>query len=79
MSSGSWNVEIESQVDAARLFKASMLDWHNLGPKVAPDVLASATGVEGDGGVGSIRQLNFTSGQSKLETIIKVFVTVPKI
>ena len=55
------NFEVESPVSAGRMFKAALVDWHNLGPKLAPHVLASASIVEGDGGVGSLRQLNFTS------------------
>lgn len=62
MASGSWNVEIESKAAAARLFKAALVDWHNLGPKVLPEIIASANPVAGDGNVGSIRQINFTSG-----------------
>ncbi|KAF3322742.1 hypothetical protein FCM35_KLT12731 [Carex littledalei] len=39
MSSNSWTCEIESVADAARLFKAGILDWHNLAPKIAPQVV----------------------------------------
>ena len=59
-----WSVEVESCVSASRMFKAAILDWHNLGPKVAPEVIVSGTGVEGEGGVGSVRELKFTSGSS---------------
>jgi len=51
----SWTVEIKSSVSADRMFNAAILDWHNLGPKIAPEILLSST-VEGD-----FRQLNFTS------------------
>jgi len=51
----SWTVEIESAVSAERMFNAGILDWHNLGPKIAPEILTSSS-VEGD-----FRQLNFTS------------------
>ena len=57
----SWSVVIESPVSAPRLFRAAILDWHNLGPKLVPEIIASGTGESGDGGVGSVRQLNFTS------------------
>ncbi|KAJ6832201.1 pathogenesis-related protein 1-like [Iris pallida] len=53
--------EIQSPVAPSRLFKASMVDWHNLGPKVMPEMIASAATVSGDGSAGSIRQINFTS------------------
>ncbi|KAJ6810265.1 pathogenesis-related protein 1-like [Iris pallida] len=61
MSSESWSHEIESSVSAARLFKASVLDWHNLGPKILPEIIASGEAISGEGAVGSVRQLNFTS------------------
>nr|XP_010911543.1 pathogenesis-related protein 1 [Elaeis guineensis] len=60
MSPSTWTLEIESPAPAARLFKA-VLDWHNLAPKLLPNIVASAVGVQGDGSVGSVRQLNFTS------------------
>nr|XP_010938338.1 pathogenesis-related protein 1-like isoform X2 [Elaeis guineensis] len=60
MSPSTWTLEIESPAPAARLFKA-VLDWHNLAPKLLPNIVASAVGVQGDGTVGSVRQLNFTS------------------
>ncbi|KAJ6807774.1 pathogenesis-related protein 1-like [Iris pallida] len=64
MSTDSWSHEIESPVSAARLFKAAVLDWHNLGPKVLPEIIASGAPVSGDGAAGSVRQLNFTSAMS---------------
>ncbi|XP_010911408.1 pathogenesis-related protein 1-like [Elaeis guineensis] len=60
MSPSTWTLEIDSPAPAARLFKA-VLDWHNLAPKLLPNIVASAVGVQGDGSVGSVRQLNFTS------------------
>ncbi|XP_008790863.1 pathogenesis-related protein 1-like [Phoenix dactylifera] len=60
MSPPCWNLEVESQAPAPRLFKA-VLDWHNLAAKLLPDIVASAAGVHGDGSVGSVRQINFTS------------------
>ncbi|KAJ4764480.1 Major pollen allergen Aln g 1 [Rhynchospora pubera] len=59
--SSSWSCEIESAVPAPRLFRASMMDWHNLAPKLASDKIVSAA-VEGDGSVGSVRQFNFAPG-----------------
>jgi Pathogenesis-related protein Bet v 1 family len=60
--SSSWTTEIEAAVPAPRLFKAAILDWHNLAPKIAPEKIVSAAPVEGDGNVGSIRQFNFAPG-----------------
>ncbi|KAJ6810497.1 pathogenesis-related protein 1-like [Iris pallida] len=71
----SWSQEIESPVAASRLFKAAYLDWHNLGPKVLPELLVGAALISGDGGVGSIRQLNFAPenpyayGKEKLDFV----------
>ncbi|PKA62225.1 Pathogenesis-related protein 1 [Apostasia shenzhenica] len=59
--SSSWSVEVEAQSPASKLFKAAFIDWHNLGPKVVPEVIASAVPISGHGSPGSIRQINFTS------------------
>ncbi|KAJ0979905.1 hypothetical protein J5N97_015379 [Dioscorea zingiberensis] len=56
----SWSVEVESSVSAGRLFKAVVLDWHTVGPKAIPEIIKSASVVHVDGGVGSVRQINFT-------------------
>ncbi|GJN31217.1 hypothetical protein PR202_gb19583 [Eleusine coracana subsp. coracana] len=61
-SANSWTLEIASPVAAPRLFRAAVMDWHTLAPKLAPHVVASAHPVEGDGGIGNVRQFNFTSG-----------------
>ncbi|XP_048574353.1 pathogenesis-related protein 1-like isoform X1 [Triticum urartu] len=60
-STNSWTHEIESPVAAPRLFRAGVMDWHTLAPKLVPQIVASAHAVEGEGGVGSVRQFNFTS------------------
>ncbi|VAI06560.1 unnamed protein product [Triticum turgidum subsp. durum] len=59
-STDSWTHEIESPVAAPRLFRAGVMDWHTLAPKLAPHIVASAHPVEGEGGIGSVRQFNFT-------------------
>ena len=60
MSSRSWSHEIPATAPAGRLFKAAVLDWHNLGPKIMPEVIANAAVLSGDGAAGSIRELKFT-------------------
>ncbi|VAH36931.1 unnamed protein product [Triticum turgidum subsp. durum] len=60
-STNSWTHEIESSVAAPRLFRAGVMDWHTLAPKLAPHIIASAHPVNGEGGIGSVRQFNFTS------------------
>jgi hypothetical protein len=67
--SSTWTIEIETAVPAPHLFKAAVVDWHNLAPKIASDKIVSAVPVEGTGGVGSIRQFNFTPG-----TVLHIYI-----
>ncbi|KAJ3683661.1 hypothetical protein LUZ60_013888 [Juncus effusus] len=60
--SSSWSLEVECAVSAPRLFRAAIMDWHNLAPKAASDQVVSAVPIEGDGNVGSVRQFNFAPG-----------------
>lgn len=60
-SNMSWTLEIKSPVAAPRLFRRAIMDWHTQPPKISPDFLASSHLVEGEGGIGSVRQYNFTS------------------
>jgi hypothetical protein len=61
-SANSWTLEIASPVGAPSLFRAAVMDWHTLAPKLGSHVVASAHPVDGEGGVGSVRQFNFTPG-----------------
>nr|CAA10718.1 intracellular pathogenesis-related protein isoform 4 [Asparagus officinalis] len=61
MSSGSWSHEVAANVPAGKLFKAAMLDWHNLGPKIVPDFIASGSVVSGGGAVGSVREIKMSN------------------
>ncbi|GLU08445.1 hypothetical protein SLE2022_253580 [Rubroshorea leprosula] len=54
--------EYTSSIPPARLFKAVILDSHNLIPKLVPQLIKSIEFTEGDGGAGSIRQINFAEG-----------------
>ncbi|KAF7100068.1 hypothetical protein CFC21_101631 [Triticum aestivum] len=65
-STNSWTHEIESPVTESRLFRAGVMDWHTLAPKLAPQIVASAHPVEGEGGIGSGSS---TSPQERLEFI----------
>ena len=56
--------ESESPVAPGRLFKALILDSHNLCPKLMPQWIKSIDIIQGDGGVGTIKQTNFTRGLS---------------
>ncbi|KAG9443635.1 hypothetical protein H6P81_014975 [Aristolochia fimbriata] len=42
------------------MFKAAVLDSHHVMPKAMPQVVSSASLIQGDGGVGSIKQFKFT-------------------
>ncbi|KAI8004216.1 Major allergen Pru av 1 [Camellia lanceoleosa] len=61
--------DIASPVPAPRLFKALILDVDNLIPKVVPQAIKSIETNQGDGGPGSINQMNFSiSYETKLES-----------
>ncbi|XP_030463116.1 major allergen Pru ar 1-like [Syzygium oleosum] len=51
--------EYASPIPPARLFKALVLDSHNLIPKLMPQAIKSIDIIQGDGGAGSIKQINF--------------------
>ncbi|GLJ28931.1 hypothetical protein SUGI_0570650 [Cryptomeria japonica] len=55
------SIEIESPVEAKRLWNANVKDANNLLPKLVPEIISGITLVQGDGGVGTIRQVNFTA------------------
>ncbi|KAA8543062.1 hypothetical protein F0562_021443 [Nyssa sinensis] len=54
--------EFTCSVAPARMFKALVLDSHNLIPKLVPQSIKSVEFIEGDGCVGSIKQTNFHEG-----------------
>ena len=47
----------------SRIFKALILDGDNLVPKLLPQIIKSIEIVEGDGGAGTIKQMNFAEGK----------------
>ncbi|KAJ4958012.1 hypothetical protein NE237_025123 [Protea cynaroides] len=49
--------ELSCPIPPARIFKAAVLDSHNLLPKILPDKIKSIE-VQGSGGAGSIKQIN---------------------
>lgn len=57
---GTLTNECVCEVEAKRLWNAIVKDGHNLFPRVFPEFFSSITFVEGDGGVGTIKQINFT-------------------
>ena len=60
--------EYTSLIPPARLFKALVIDAHILIPKLLPQVVKSIEIIQGDGGVGSIRQITFAEG-SQFNTV----------
>ncbi|KAM0834860.1 hypothetical protein ACQ4PT_063319 [Festuca glaucescens] len=60
-STNSLTLELESQVSAPHMFRATVMDWHTLAPKLAPHIFDSAHLLEGDGSIGSVRHYNCTS------------------
>lgn len=66
--------EYISSIPPARLFKALIVDSHNLIPKLMPLAVKSIEITEGDGGAGSIRQINFAEGN----TFLLMFIYVAK-
>lgn len=55
--------EFGSPVAAGRVFRALILESNTLMPKLLPQFIKSVDTLQGDGGAGSIEQVNFT--QSK--------------
>ncbi|XP_052191103.1 pathogenesis-related protein STH-21-like [Diospyros lotus] len=54
------NQSFKTQVTRDRMFKALILDSHNLCPKLMFSSIKSIEFIEGNGEVGSIKQMNFT-------------------
>ncbi|KAF8024279.1 hypothetical protein BT93_F1467 [Corymbia citriodora subsp. variegata] len=54
-----YSQEFTSAVTPSRMFKALVLDSHNIIPKIVPGGIKSIEFIEGDGGIGSIKQTNF--------------------
>ncbi|KAL8259789.1 hypothetical protein R6Q59_027742 [Mikania micrantha] len=65
MGVSTYTDEYTSPVLPARIFKASILDSHNLMPKLLPDAIKSIKLIKGDGEAGSIKQINFVGGFAK--------------
>ncbi|OMO58399.1 hypothetical protein COLO4_34685 [Corchorus olitorius] len=55
-------MEIATTIPPAKMFKAFVLDYDNLIPKILPQAIKSVETLEGDGGAGTIKQINFGQG-----------------
>ncbi|KAK9136784.1 hypothetical protein Sjap_007378 [Stephania japonica] len=60
MAAHTYTAEFKSPIAPARLFNASVLHLHDIAHKVMPVVVKSGAIVEGDGGVGTIKEYLFT-------------------
>ncbi|XP_022749048.1 major allergen Pru ar 1-like [Durio zibethinus] len=56
----SFTQEFTCPIDAARMFKALIIESNTLIPKLLPQFIKSVDVIHGDGGAGSIEQVNFT-------------------
>ncbi|KAL4565220.1 hypothetical protein LXL04_029306 [Taraxacum kok-saghyz] len=66
MAVTTFSSDFTSSIPAARLFKALILDADNLFPKITLLAIKSIDTIEGEGGPGSIKQINFEQdGQVK--------------
>ena len=58
--------EFPCPIAPSRIFKALVVDAKNLMPKLLPQFIASVDVIQGDGGAGTIEQVNFTEGKQFL-------------
>lgn len=63
MAATTFSHEYTYTIPPARLFKASVLDSHNLFPKLLPQAFKSTEILQGNGGAGSIKQINLGDGK----------------
>ncbi|GLU08442.1 hypothetical protein SLE2022_253550 [Rubroshorea leprosula] len=57
-----YEMEVATAIPPAKMFKAFVLDSDNLIPKILPQAIKSVVILEGDGGAGTIKQVNFGEG-----------------
>ncbi|KAL2463519.1 MLP-like protein [Forsythia ovata] len=62
MGAITYDMEITSSIPAGKLFKAFVLDFDNLIPKIMPQAIKSVETLEGDAGVGSVKLITFGEG-----------------
>ncbi|XP_057957679.1 major allergen Pru ar 1-like [Malania oleifera] len=57
-----FNEEITTAVPPAKIFKALVLDFDTLIPKLLPQHIKNVETIHGDGGPGTVKQINFAEG-----------------
>ncbi|KAL0918531.1 hypothetical protein M5K25_010543 [Dendrobium thyrsiflorum] len=70
MVSGSFTFEEVSTVGIDRLWKAGIVDAHNLLPKLLPDFISKVELLEGDGGVGTVKKFHFSEAVKEFRFIV---------
>ncbi|KAK8946498.1 Major pollen allergen Bet v 1-A [Platanthera zijinensis] len=60
MVAGSFTREHVSPVGIDRIWRAGILDGHNLVPKILPEYITQIELLEGDGGAGTVKKFHFT-------------------
>jgi hypothetical protein len=58
----SFTQEFSCPIAPSRMYKALILESANLIPKLLPQFIKNVVVIQGDGGPGSIEQVNFTEG-----------------
>ncbi|GAA0162966.1 hypothetical protein LIER_39503 [Lithospermum erythrorhizon] len=56
--------EHTSPISASRIFMASIIDSHNLIPELMPHLIESIEFLQGDGGPGTIKKINYAEGNN---------------
>ena len=62
MGAITYEMEVTSSIPPAKMFKAFVLDVDSLIPKVLPQPIKCVEIIEGDGGPGTIKKINFGEG-----------------
>ncbi|KAK6278517.1 PREDICTED: major allergen Pru ar 1 [Theobroma cacao] len=63
-----YEMKVATVIPPARMFQAFVLDSDNLIPKILPQAIKSVETLEGDGGAGTAKQVNFGEG-SQFKTV----------
>ncbi|KAK6254451.1 hypothetical protein SCA6_015756 [Theobroma cacao] len=75
-----FEMEVATVIPPARMFQAFVLDSDNLIPKILPQAIKSVETLEGDGGAGTVKQVNFgedyyavIEGDALMNTLEKIY------
>ena len=55
--------EVNTTIPTAKMFKALAIDGNDIVAKVFPQAIKNIVNLDGDGGPGTIKQINFDEGQ----------------